>query len=216
MSSNTNIGYWEQVLHAPTPAYEELFREEAAYLVEKIEPEMYVLDIGCGDGRNMKTILQNTQNVEGLDMDVQAVNECRLRFKDIPTVKITPGEANNLPYANNIFDVVTLLMILPNLDDQKVKAFQEAARVLKEDGILILSTFSETAFDERMKIYKQVNAPIIRIEGTKFIFDKSLGANISEQFSIPEIESLASQANLKISDYKKVGDLAYLCTLTRL
>jgi 2-polyprenyl-3-methyl-5-hydroxy-6-metoxy-1,4-benzoquinol methylase len=52
----TNIGYWEQVLEAPTPAYAELFRAEHEYLLENIFPNAKVLDIGCGNGRNIKSI----------------------------------------------------------------------------------------------------------------------------------------------------------------
>jgi ubiquinone/menaquinone biosynthesis C-methylase UbiE len=213
MASNTNIGYWESVLQAPTPAYQKLFEAERTYLLAHIESDQKVLDVGCGDGRNMKTILEKTGFVTGVDHDEIAVQDAVKLFSNHPNVKLVRGDASSLPFKDETFDVVTFLMILPNLDAQKQKALTEAARVLKKDGIFILSTFAETAFDDRMEIYKQIELPIERIEGTKVFFPKSVGANTSEQFSLIEIEELASTAGLRLLESEKVGDLAYICRL---
>jgi ubiquinone/menaquinone biosynthesis C-methylase UbiE len=120
-----------------------------------------------------------------------------------------------LPFRDETFDVVTCFMILPNLDKLKEVAMKEIGRVLKKNGTVILSTFSEDAFEERMKIYKQVNVPITAIEGTKIIFDKSLGANVSEQFSKEQIETLVKIAGLEIVDIQKIDSIAYICSLRK-
>ncbi len=211
LEKNTNIGYWEQVLEAPTPAYKELFEAEEKYLQENIIPDSKVLDIGCGEGRNMSSILKKTPYIYGIDNDQKAVDDALNNFKDIDTVKVLKAEAIFLPFEDKTFDTTIMFHVFYNLDTQKVPALKEVARVLKKDGFLILSTFSETAFEERMKIYKQVNAPIEKIEGTKVIFDKSLGANTSEQFSLQELIDLGNEAGLKLINHIKVGDIAYIC-----
>lgn len=212
---STNIGYWERVLNAPTPAYQELFNAEHAYILNNIPAGSKVLDIGCGEGRNMKSIFEVSPHVFGVDNDVGAVLDAQKNFKDFPTVKIVQGDATELPFENETFDVVTFLMILPNLDNNKVKAFQEMARVLKKSGSVMLSTFADTAFEDRMEVYKLVKVPIKKIEGTKITFDKSLGANVSEQFSLEEINGLAASAKLKITHHQKVGQIGYICTLKK-
>lgn len=209
---NTNISYWEQVLKAPTPAYQELFDAEKEYLNTHIEPNSLVLDIGCGEGRNMQSILQKTQNVYGIDNDQKAVEDAKKKFEKIDTVKVVSASADKLPFEDETFDTVTFLMILPNLENNKDSSIGESARVLKKGGKLILSTFAETAFDERMKIYKITNVPIKKIEGTKVIFDESLGANTSEQFSLDELRLLGEKSGLVIIDSKKIGDIAYIIT----
>jgi ubiquinone/menaquinone biosynthesis C-methylase UbiE len=214
-SNTTNIGYWEKVLQAPTPAYQGLFDAEHKYLLNKITPNSKVLNIGCGEGRNMKSIFEITHFVYGVDNDANAVKDTKENFKGISTVEVVQGEAVNLPFEDNTFDIITFLMILPNLDKEKEKALQEASRVVKDDGFIILSVYAETAFEDRMKMYKLVDAPIKKIDGTKVILDESFGANISEQFSLQEIESLAKSAELTISDYQKVGSIGYICTLNK-
>lgn len=207
----TNSNYWEQVLTAPTPEYQKLFDAEKDYLTKHIKPDSSVLDVGCSEGRNIRTILESTLNVTGIDNDPKAVNAARKNFKEISTVKIIDANATSLPFADGTFDMVALLMILPNLDKNKTKTMEEASRVLKKGGSLILSTFSEDAFDERMKVYKMVNVSIKRVEGTKVIFDASLGANVSEQFSKKDLEKLGQNANLVMVDCVKIGTIAYMC-----
>lgn len=216
ISNTTNIGYWKKVLKAPTPAYQELFDAEHKYLLDKITPNSKVLDIGAGESKNMKSIFEITPFVYGVDNDANAVKDAKENFKDIDTVKIVQGEAVNLPFEDKIFDIVTFLMILPNLDKDKEKALQEASRVLKDDGFIILSTYADTAFEDRMKMYKLIDLPIKKIEETKVIFDEKLGANISEQFLLQEIKDLAKSAGLVISHYQKVGSIAYICTLKKI
>lgn len=207
----TNIDYWEKVLQAPSPAYQELFNAEQKYLAENIKFGMAVLDIGCGDGRNIRNILMATNKITGIDNDSKAIKDAKENFKENSSIKLIQADATHLPFEESSFDVVTFLMILPNLDQNKTLALQEATRVLKRGGFLLLSTFSDTAFDERMKVYKKTNAPIKKIEGTKVIFDESLGANVSEQFSREEIEKFGNSAGLTMAECNKVGVIAYLC-----
>lgn len=203
----TNIGYWEQVLKAPTEAYAELFRDEHAFILENIQPGSKVLDIGCGEGRNMRSMLTKTDQVYGVDIDPKAVKDARENLKEFVGVRVELGGADNLPFEDGSFDTASLLMILPNIRDIKQVAFKEAARVLRPGGKLLVTTFSDTAFDERMKIYKKVQAPIEKIEGTTVIFHESLGANTSEQHSEEDIEKLAHDAGLRIEKIQRSGDL---------
>lgn len=209
---NTNIGYWEKVLEAPTPAYQELFEAEKRYIKENISADALVLDIGCGEGRNMQSIFENTSNVYGVDMDPKAVEDAKKRFEGIDTVQVVCASATELPFKDETFDTVTFLMILPNLADKKLSAMKESARVLKKDGKLILSTFAETAFDERMKIYKQIGIPIKKIDGTTFRFEGNI---TSEQSSLEQLTGLGARVGLEMNDHAKVGDIAHICTFKK-
>ena len=214
--TDTNIGYWEAVLRNPTPTYKELIETERTYLIDKISNNSKVLDIGCGDGRNIKTILNKTIQICGIDNDNIAINDAKQNFSANNNVKIIKAEANSLPFEDKTFDAIIFFDLLQNLDFQKQEVLTEAKRVMKDNGIIILCTYSENAFDERIKMYNLVNVPIEKIQGTKIFFEKSVGANISEQFSLSEIESFTNKAGFKISDLQKIGDLAYICTLSKI
>lgn len=214
--SGTNIRYWEKVLKNPTPAYKELIDAEYAYLLEKIAVNSKVLDVGCGDGRNMKTALIKTSHVFGIDNDDLAVDDARQNFSSVSSVSIQKAEATKLPFEDKTFDVVIFFDILQNLGFNKLQALTEAKRVLKDTGIIILCTYSEEGFEERSKMYEIIAVPIERVEKTKFIFEKSVGACLSEQFSLDEIKSLADKSMLAVNDLRKIGKLAYICTLNKI
>jgi ubiquinone/menaquinone biosynthesis C-methylase UbiE len=112
------------------------------------------------------------------------------------------ANANNLPFEEGTFDLITFMIILTNLDNQKQSSMLECTRVLKKGGKMILSTYSDTAFEERMKIYKIINVPIKKIENTKVIFDETVGANVSEQFSLEELKNLGNDAGLSLIEFQ--------------
>jgi len=211
----TNIGYWEKVLQDPTPAYKQLFEAEKQYLTAHIPSNSSVLDVGCGDGTTIQTILPITRNIVGIDNDVKAVEDARLKLSSTPNVKIVLADALKLPFEDKTFDVVLHMMTLVNFERNKVTVLQEMSRVLKDGGKIIISVYSEHAFPARMEVYQKLGSPIEKIEGTTVTFDKSVGANKSEQFTQEELELLVEQASLKIKACQRVGDLAYICELTK-
>src|SRR5689334_22608453 len=103
-------------------------------LVEKIctAPNTRILDVGCGTGANLK-MLARFGSAEGVDISQQAVEFCRERGLD--SVKL--GAAEELPYENDSFDVVTALDVIEHLDDD-VAGLREMRRVLRHDGRVLL------------------------------------------------------------------------------
>ena len=106
-------------------------------LVEKIcttlnNPNPRILDVGCGTGANLK-MLAAYGTAEGVDISPQAVDFCRERGLD--SVKL--GAAEQLPYENGSFDLVTALDVVEHLDDD-VAGLREMRRVLRPDGRLLL------------------------------------------------------------------------------
>lgn len=107
------------------------------YLVEKIRttlnnPNPRILDVGCGTGANLK-MLRAYGKAEGVDISPQAVDFCRERGLD--SVKL--GAAEQLPYENGSFELVTALDVVEHLDDD-VAGLREMRRVLVRDGRVLL------------------------------------------------------------------------------
>lgn len=211
----TNIGYWEKVLKNPTKAFIELFDEEEKYLISNVPKNSYLLDVACGDGSTIQKLLTQTKNIVGIDNDPKAVLDAQSKLKSNSGVKILLADAFSLPFPDNSFDVVIHLMTLVNFENNKVLALKEMSRVLRDDGKIIISVYSEEALDDRLEMYKQIGVPIKEVVGTRVIFDESVGANESEQFSLDEIKEISVNAGLKITDYKKISNIAYILNLKK-
>lgn len=92
-----------------------------------------ILDVGCGTGVATK-FLQKFGDVEGIDISEEAVRFCQERGVS----KARIGDACNLPYQNEQFDLVVAADVLEHIDDD-VSVMQEMCRVLKKDGYLIVT-----------------------------------------------------------------------------
>ncbi|MFC1496652.1 class I SAM-dependent methyltransferase [Candidatus Margulisiibacteriota bacterium] len=92
-----------------------------------------ILNIGCGTGQLM-TYLNLYGETYGIDASAAAVDYCKTRG----LYNIRSGDAENLPYQDESFDLALALDIFEHLPDDQ-KALQEAWRVLRNGGHLLLT-----------------------------------------------------------------------------
>lgn len=213
VEKDSNLDYWVTATVNPSKAYEQWYKEEEKYLQNNIEINSFVLDVACGNGRNLKQIENISNNLFGLDHDPTAEKAFYELFPN-KNAKFVLGKAENMPFKNNYFDVVMCIGSFANFGELKYKILDEIKRVLKDNGQIILSLYSENAFEERMGLYKKYNVPILKIDGTTVHFDPSLGDTISEQFSKEQLKNIFDKVNLKIANIKEL-DIAYLITLRK-
>lgn len=210
-----NIDFWEKVLSELPESYKSWFKDEKIFLHKDIFKDAKVLEVGSGDGRSIKGIIDLTKNIAAIDHDQKAVDDARKNFKEYPNIKITLADARDLPFKKSEFDFVLCLTTFANFGDDKYKALEEMKRVLKDTGKIIISVFSEDAFEERMKVYKKHRAGIKQIiNNKKVIFDEKIGDNISEQFSKEELKEIFDKVNLKVEKINKSG-IGYICKLSK-
>ena len=96
-----------------------------------------ILDVGCGTGANLKT-LSEFGDAQGVDVSQDAIDFCRER--GLTNVKL--GAAEELPYDDGTFDLVTALDVVEHLDDD-VGGLREMRRVLRPGGraLIFVPTF---------------------------------------------------------------------------
>lgn len=100
-----------------------------------------VLDVGCGDGSSLIHFLKlgfvPTQ-LSGIDILKTRVEEARLK---LPGSQLTVGDAANVPYPDETFDVVFESTMFVQLTDETLarRIAAEMLRVTKVGGHLLLS-----------------------------------------------------------------------------
>ena len=86
-----------------------------------------ILDVGCGTGANLE-MLSEFGSAEGVDVSDKALEFCKSKG-----LKVHKGLAEELPFEDEEFDVVTALDVVEHLDDD-IAGLKEMNRVVKKGG----------------------------------------------------------------------------------
>jgi len=90
-----------------------------------------VLEVGCGNGANGRWLSERTQYV-GIDISITALRQAICR-----PVALICGDAENLPFRDEAFDVVIATYTLEHLVNPKL-GLQEMYRVSRPGGRIVL------------------------------------------------------------------------------
>ena len=126
--------------------------EGAMYLLasSNIAAGSTILDVACGAGQTALPLARNGMKVTGIDIATNLIAEARKRAQaEGLSARFDEGDAEQLPYDNDSFDVVFSLfgaMFAPQ--PQKVAA--ELVRVCRPGGRIIMGNWTPTGFVGQM------------------------------------------------------------------
>jgi len=114
---------------------------EALIAASEIRAGSRVLDVGCGSGEFLRTLTDRGAVAAGID---PAPGMVELARRVAPLADVRVGEAQNLPWPDGAFDVVTAVNALQFADDT-IEALAEFARVLAPGGYIAIANWAEGA-----------------------------------------------------------------------
>jgi SAM-dependent methyltransferase len=107
--------------------------------VEQLPRRRHVLDVGCGDAYLIASVRHLADKVQGVDPEAAAVALATDILKPWPHCSVAQGDCYALPFADGQFDTVLLTDVIEHLTEPEA-CLAEIARVLTDDGVLILTT----------------------------------------------------------------------------
>lgn len=105
-----------------------------------------VLDFGCGCGRTITWMadLFPEASFHGVDVDEEAISWCRTALPKAKFQTIAPTPP--LPYLDDQFDIIYCISVFTHFDEEMQDLWlHELTRVLKSDGVLLLTVHGEAA-----------------------------------------------------------------------
>lgn len=107
-----------------------------------------VLDVGCGGGKNLERILKQSKQINAVGVDISLASIQVTKKKNSRAVKdgrlqVVQGQAESLPFASNLFDLVTAFETVYFWDVEKGLA--EVYRTLKKGGQLLIVNESQSS-----------------------------------------------------------------------
>ena len=132
-----------------------------------IRPGMHVLDIGCGIGGTARLIAERFgTSVTGIDLTEEFVAAARALSETVglaDRVAFRQGSALDMPFADDSFDLATLIHVGMNIPD-KARLAAEAARVLRPGGHFVVYDVMRTGEGEL-----EFPVPWARTPATSFV-----------------------------------------------
>lgn len=163
--------------------YYAFLRTKLTEILEEIKPHNY-LDLGCGQGYYTRELSQSATHAYGIDLSVPAITHASKHDKKTQYIV---GSIYDLPFEDASMDLLTSIFTpIPSA---------EAARVLKENGLLITVTPGEMHHIElKEQLYENVrlNPPLKPVEG----FELENQIEISQVHHVEDVMAL-----LKMTPY---------------
>ena len=160
-------------------------------------PGLDILELGCGNGKNIPALLKTASSVTAVDFSRNAVQLSREQFTD-ENISVIEADVCCLPFEDEKFDAVCSIHILEHLSEKdRTQSRNEICRVLKPGGFLAVRVFS---IDD-MRFGKGV-------EVEKNTFSRGNGINY-HYYTNNELESIFDQLKLismeELRSEKKYG-----------
>jgi ubiquinone/menaquinone biosynthesis C-methylase UbiE len=156
-----------------------------------------VLDVGCGAGMMAKYSIERNFEFFGVDISEKMIETCIDRFGHLSSTHFSVGKLQNLEFPDAFFDVVLCMGALEYVERDEIdRAVSEMSRVLKPDGLLVMSLMNEKSFftwNRKIKnsIFKKLfgrDRSGESYDGLSKAFDENYVRNLLNSNQLTEIE----------------------------
>jgi len=120
-------------------------KRERDFRYLRTRPPGRLLDVGCGAGDYLAFMRDHGWEAEGLDFDAEAIQSARARFG----VNVHSRQLEEMNYPDAHFDAITMNHMIEHAHDP-ARLLQECRRVLKPDGLAIVTTPNSCSLGHRI------------------------------------------------------------------
>lgn len=200
------IGYHKKL----PPGFIEWCHREEEFLLDTLEKDSSILEVGCGEGRLLTVLADKSDDLKGIDLSLTAIKIAQDAHRYLANSQFYVMNATNLKFVNSSFDYTLCMMnTFGNFYYNKQKILTEMLRVTRPKGHIVISVHSEKALDNQILLYHRLGYKPEKIDDDYVYCDSGL---ISERFSREKLEEMLNARNLKF----KIDPLcldAYLCDI---
>ena len=117
------------------------FLDEVKRNITNLTDLREVLELGCGTGYFTESIVKNAKHVFATDLSEELLEKARERLGENEKITFQKENCMNISFTSDKFDTV-LMANLIHVIENPFKVLQECYRILKNDGLLIITSFT--------------------------------------------------------------------------
>lgn len=111
------------------------------FIKKYLKSEGKVLDFGCGNGRLLEFIQNDELDYVGVDTSKKLIRIARKKYPNKSFVQIS--DERKLPFEDGEFDMIFAIAVFHHFTPKMAdNALSEMKRVLKDDGVLVLTIWN--------------------------------------------------------------------------
>jgi len=145
------------------PRTKQYLSAEIEYVLNNISKSDSVLELGCGYGRVLEQLIQNSSIVIGIDISLDSLILAKQYISLNPKLQSIQANAIHLPFSDESFDkVICIQNGISAFKVDPVELIQESIRVTKVGGVCLFSSYSEKFWTYRVTWFQlQADAGLI-------------------------------------------------------
>ena len=132
-----------------------------------------VLDVACGEGYGTALLARHAAHVTGADLSGEAIEHAKGAYAALANAQFVIAPCTRLPLADASIDVAVSFETVEHIGEQE-EFIDELARVLKPDGVLILSCPNKLEYSDKRRFANEFHV--------KELYREELGALVARRF----------------------------------
>ena len=117
--------------------------------VQRLVKDKIVLDAACGEGYGSDILAKYAKKVIGIDLDNDTITRAKVKYKDRDNLIFIQGNIEKLEIEDCSIDIVISFETIEHVSEDIQKNFlNEIDRVLKNDGIMVMSTPNKRIYSD--------------------------------------------------------------------
>jgi len=169
--------------------------DEVKEKIKRLSDLGQVLELGCGTGYFTEVIAQNADHVFATDLSDELLENAKKRLNKIDNITFQKENCTSTSFVSYQFDTVFMANVIHVIENPSI-VLQECYRILKDDGLLIITSFTNHGV-------KPVD--IIKL-GFRFLKVWGKPPKYTHSFSLESLGSLMETAGFSIEEAKLLGD----------
>ena len=165
--------------------YSEADIEKAVMTAAGAGPFDLVIDFGTGTGRMLSLFAAKARRVEGIDLSHQMLTVARSKLQGAANASVRHGDATASPYPDHCASLVIIHQVLHFLDDP-ARALNEAARVLKPGGRLVVVEFAPHSLEHLRTDHAHRHLGVSEADLARWGEKAGLAVKSSKMFRAPD------------------------------
>lgn len=145
----------KKVYDVATPRIKQYLEVEINYVLQKLNPNDLVVELGCGYGRILPKICIKTKFVVGIDISLSSLLLGKKMLSSISNYSFAQMNAAKLAFPSHTFDAVVCIQNgISAVHVNQKDLIRECIRITKPKGTVIFSSYSEKIWNHRLEWFQ--------------------------------------------------------------